>query len=305
MGASGAQARALPALYESAVVEALQAHTEMTRDPYLIQGPAQISFSGGRSSAMMLCKIVEAHGGTLPGDVYTTFANTGKEHEATLVFADRVAKHLGVTVRWVEFQPDGEKQKDRWQEVTFDTASRNGEPFTSCITQRGYLPNPVARICTQHLKIKPMEALMRTYGFGRVEKKDYSNVSGIRSDEPRRVAKMRARTDVDFVLPLADAGVTAADVVAFWKAMPFDLELPSVNGETIGGNCDLCYLKGATKLLHLIREKPSRADWWIEQEASGKLFRIDRPNYAALKIIATQPQLFDAEEEALPCECTD
>ena len=32
-------------------------------NPYLIQGPAQISFSGGRSSAMMLCKIVEAHGG--------------------------------------------------------------------------------------------------------------------------------------------------------------------------------------------------------------------------------------------------
>jgi 3'-phosphoadenosine 5'-phosphosulfate sulfotransferase (PAPS reductase)/FAD synthetase len=273
----------------------------MTRNPYLISGPAQISFSGGRSSGMMLCKIVEAHGGTLPDDVIVAFANTGKEREETLQFVDRVARHLGVAVRWIEFRPVAGPQKDRWEEVTFGTAGRNGEPFTAMTEMRGYPPNPVARICTQHLKIKPMEGLMRSLGLT-----GYVNVSGIRADEPRRIAKMRARPDVDFVLPLADAGVTKEDVVAYWKAMPFDLELPSVNGETIGGNCDLCYLKGVKKLLGLIREEPSRADWWIKQEAGGKLFRIDRPNYAALKVIAMQPQLFDAEEqESMPCECTD
>jgi len=276
------------------------------RNPYLIQGPAQISFSGGRSSAMMLCKIVEAHGGTLPEDVIVSFANTGKEETATLDFVQRVADHLSVAVNWIEFADIEGPQKDRWVAVDYATASRNGEPFAKMTERRGYLPNPVARICTQHLKIKPMEGFMRERGFGPPQSHGYTNVAGIRSDEPRRVARMRARQDIDFVLPLADAGVTAADVVGFWKAMPFDLELPSVNGETIGGNCDLCYLKGAQKLLHLIRADPARADWWIEQEASGKLFRIDRPNYAALKVIATQPQLFDAEEEeALPCECTD
>lgn len=46
---------------------------------YRVEGPAQVSFSGGRSSGMMLCKIVEAHGGTLPSDVIVAFANTGKE----------------------------------------------------------------------------------------------------------------------------------------------------------------------------------------------------------------------------------
>ena len=271
-------------------------------NPYLIQGPAQISFSGGRSSAMMLCKIVEAHGGTLPDDVIVQFANTGKEREQTLQFVQMVTDRLGVKCHWIEFAPVEGPQKDRWRTVDYMTASRNGEPFADMIKMRGYPPNPMARICTQHLKIKPMEASMRALGIT-----GYTNVAGIRADEPRRVAKMRARPDVQFVLPLADAGVTAADVVAFWKAMPFDLDLTSVDGATVAGNCDLCYLKGMGKLLHLIREQPSRADWWIEQEASGKLFRIDRPNYAALKIIAMQPQLFDAEEaeDAQPCECTD
>lgn len=274
------------------------------RNPYLIQGPAQISFSGGRSSGMMLCKIVEAYGGTLPADFLISFANTGKEREETLVFVDRLARHLGVKVFWLEYR-DAPKQKDAWTEVDFATASRNGEPFAAMTAKRGYLPNPIARICTQNLKIKPMEGLFRRE-TGILPRGNLVNVAGIRADEPRRVAKMRARQDIEFALPLADAGVMREDVVAYWKAMPFDLELPSFNGETIGGNCDLCYLKGKDKLLNLIRENPARADWWIQQEAAGKLFRIDRPNYAVLKLMATQPAFnFGDDEDSMPCECTE
>lgn len=56
-------------------------------NPYLIEGPALISFSGGRTSAYMLHEILRAHDGTLPPDVYVTFANTGKEREETLRLA--------------------------------------------------------------------------------------------------------------------------------------------------------------------------------------------------------------------------
>ena len=38
-------------------------------NPYLIKGPALISFSGGRTSGYMLNHILEAHGGRLPDDV--------------------------------------------------------------------------------------------------------------------------------------------------------------------------------------------------------------------------------------------
>ncbi len=55
-------------------------------DPFLISGPAVISFSGGRTSAYMLWRILRAHGGALPDDVVVCFANTGREMSATLDF---------------------------------------------------------------------------------------------------------------------------------------------------------------------------------------------------------------------------
>jgi hypothetical protein len=35
-------------------------------NPYLINGPALVSFSGGKTSAFMMHEILRAHGGTLP-----------------------------------------------------------------------------------------------------------------------------------------------------------------------------------------------------------------------------------------------
>ena len=49
----------------------------MESNPYKIEGPALISFSGGRTSGFMLYHILQAHGGTLPEDYFVVFANTG------------------------------------------------------------------------------------------------------------------------------------------------------------------------------------------------------------------------------------
>ena len=59
----------------------------MPSSPFRIQGPAIISFSGGRTSAYMLWRILQAHDGELPPDVHVIFANTGREMEGTLRFA--------------------------------------------------------------------------------------------------------------------------------------------------------------------------------------------------------------------------
>ncbi|WP_434609899.1 hypothetical protein [Pseudomonas sp. R1-7] len=77
-------------------------------NPYLIQGPAQIGISGGRTSGHMA---YEAHGGVLPPDVYLFFQNTGKEREETLIFIDQIAKRWNVNIVWMEWcrvygQPD-------------------------------------------------------------------------------------------------------------------------------------------------------------------------------------------------------
>jgi len=59
------------------------------RNPYRIDGPAIISFSGGRTSAYMLHQIIAAHDGLLPDDIVVCFANTGKERPETLDFVQR------------------------------------------------------------------------------------------------------------------------------------------------------------------------------------------------------------------------
>lgn len=71
-------------------------------NPYLVEGPAVISFSGGRTSGYMLAKIVEAHGGKLPADVLPIFANTGKEHEKTLEFVQACSERIA-PVTWIEY----------------------------------------------------------------------------------------------------------------------------------------------------------------------------------------------------------
>ena len=132
---------------------------------------------------------------------------------------------------------------------------------------------------------------------------------GIRADEPRRLAK----TGVGHA-PLAAVGIGAQDVGAFWRSHPFDLALPNHGGKTMHGNCDLCFLKPAAQVQSLIREKPERAVWWARMEreipamgrttATGSVFRMDRPGYAAMaKLAVDQGGLFDEEEEAIACYC--
>ena len=91
---------------------------------------------------------------------------------------------------------------------------------------------------------------------------------------------------------------------AFWSANDFDLKLPY----RTHSNCDLCFLKGADQIMSLIREKPERALWWIEQEKKiGATFRSDRPSYAAMHQMATKHgELFAFGDESIEdCACTD
>jgi 3'-phosphoadenosine 5'-phosphosulfate sulfotransferase (PAPS reductase)/FAD synthetase len=276
--------------------------------PYKILEPTVISFSGGRTSGYMLWRILQENNGIPEGSI-VIFANTGKEEEETLKFVKSCQDNWNVEIHWIEYQY-AEKPVDRWKRVTYETASRNGEPFFQLIDQNGspYLPNPVARICTAKLKIRAIHAYLKSMGWKHNENMDWV---GIRADEQRRAAKIdRERT------PLVADGITKQDVGNFWKAQPFDLGLPNMNGVTMHGNCDLCFLKPTHQIISLIREKPERADWWIAMEnhaqssnktyGDGAKFRKDRPSYAELKKFAlSHDDMFDTTEEAIACFCGD
>ena len=102
-------------------------------DPFKIIEPTVISFSGGRTSAYMLWRILQSNNG-LPSDAKVIFANTGKEEEATLEFIRDCSINWNVQIDWVEYKYS-EETKDRFKIVDFDTASRNGEPFFELIDQ--------------------------------------------------------------------------------------------------------------------------------------------------------------------------
>lgn len=286
------------------------------RDPFKITGPTCISFSGGRTSAYMLWRVLQSHGGKLPDEAVVCFANTGKEDEATLRFVRDCGEQWGVAIAWVEYR-QADEPADRWQLVNFNTASREGEPLEAAIRQRQYLPNPVTRFCTVETKIRTMHRYLRSIGWADGEG-EWDQFIGIRADEPARVARIRARPSPETVresmcMPLADAGVSVGEVASFWASQPFGLELLTVNGRTLAGNCDLCFMKPAAQVASLITEKPERAIWWARMEAlalaskpSGAVFRSDRPSYAEmLKFTQEQRDLFDPNEEAIPCFCGD
>lgn len=315
--------------------------SESVGNPYLLPSRSVVSFSGGRTSAYMLRMILDAFGDTLPEDRVVVFCNTGKENPETLDFVRQCGLNWGVRNRWLEYRR--EPGRNSFAEVDHATASRHGEPFQQLIASRDYLPNPVTRFCTAEMKIRTTNRFVRrTLGWHK-----YGNAIGLRADEPKRVAKMRKEQTVKTewtlfgdvtstdrgashptgetpLLPLADSGVRNADVLAFWRTQSFDLGLPidPVSGRTLGGNCDLCFLKGTRTIIDSIKQKPGSADWWSEREAearsakpSGATFRKDRANYAAMKRIALgmapHPLFTEADMEGMACgeevecHCTD
>lgn len=230
----------------------------------LPEGNVQIGFSGGRTSAFMLHHILEANGGIPEERVKVMFQNTGREMEQTLDFVRECGQRFGVLITWTEYRPTA----PFFEEVGYQGASRNGEPFDALIDKKQYLPNQQSRFCTQELKIRTSKRYLRSLGW-----KKWTAAVGIRADERRRI--FDEKTGEKKIVkdrwvnwhPLFDAGVTKETVGDFWRAMPFDLQLPNVKGSCWLGNCDGCFLKSERSQAVLARDFPERHAWWERAEA--------------------------------------
>lgn len=148
-------------------------------DPFLIEGPALISFSGGRTSAYMLHWILERG---LQPDVHVLFCNTGKEDDRTLDFVNECETRFNVPIRWLEYrrcflpayrsaavaatakkirgefglvfeEADG-RDEPGFVEITYETSARTTDrptethPFTNLLAMSG-VPNATTRLCTR------------------------------------------------------------------------------------------------------------------------------------------------------------
>ena len=249
--------------------------------------PYMISFSGGRTSAMMTHILLDQ---LKDEEVVVCFANTGKEEEATLEFVNNCDKLWDGRVVWLEYNyniPKQEEMDPYFLIVDFDSASRKGEPFEALINRRGFIPNVVSRFCTQEMKVRVIKKYMQHLGY-----KEWFNVVGLRFDEPNRwrgkAGPVKGQVWENW-FPLVEMRITKPDVLAFWKKMPFDLELKEYQG-----NCDACFLKGKKKMQQIAREAPEKLDWWIAQEKKvGATFNKRYSFETLLKTVTQQPELFD------------
>jgi len=275
------------------------------KNPFLLDTPAVVSFSGGRTSGYMLYRILEVHNWKLPEGIKVVFCNTGKERPETLDFVERCSLEWGVDIVWLEYRYDN---GPGLQVVNYATASRNGEPLEAAINARcgnsGYLPNPLVRYCTIETKIKTTIRYLEWLGWYY-----WTNAIGFRYDEPRRMAKLKGEgrcKNEDSVAPLFQARIMKSNVLRFWKSNSFDLQL-----EPWQSNCDACFLKDQSFILETFRRNPELAEWWIKQEERGGLFRNDRARYSTLLELSQRPGLFDqfdpeaADELSISCHCTD
>jgi hypothetical protein len=210
-----------------------------------------ISFSGGRTSAVMTKMLLEKYRDT-DTEISVTFANTGCEHEATLEFVKACDEHFGFGTVWIEAVITHEKGVGpRSKVVDFETASRKGEPFEEYIKKSG-MPGPTHPHCTARLKEDVMYDYRRKLGW---HHKSYWTAIGIRADECDRVsAKAKEK---QFYYPLVEWGITKDMVASECKKWPFDL---MIKGDHYG-NCTWCWKKSMRKLMTLAVEEPSIFDF--------------------------------------------
>jgi 3'-phosphoadenosine 5'-phosphosulfate sulfotransferase (PAPS reductase)/FAD synthetase len=116
-------------------------------DPFKITEPTCISFSGGRTSAFMLWRVIQSGGGQLPCQAVVCFANTGKEDEATLKFVQDCSDNWNVPIAWIEYQ----QEEPGFKIVNFETAGREGQAFESLLTKKSKYLRPISLIITTRL----------------------------------------------------------------------------------------------------------------------------------------------------------
>lgn len=217
-----------------------------------------ISFSGGETSAFMtqwLLKNARSHYDVI--DV--VFANTGQENEETLEFVEKCDKYFGLGVTWIEgVVHHGERKGSTHKIVNYESANRDGAVYEEYIRKYG-VPNHAFPQCTRELKTNPLKSYRRSLGWG---PGTYDTAIGIRNDEVDRVnSKYRESRLIYPLIPWSSwvhvpGGMTKPQINAFWRDMPFRLELKGYQG-----NCKWCWKKTLRKHLTLMKESPEIYDF--------------------------------------------
>lgn len=219
-----------------------------------------ISFSGGRTSAYMTWWLLNEWEDRDNWEMIVVFANTGLEAEGTLFFVDECSNEWNVPIYWVEaniIDENGVPYSEKgWsvghKVVTYETASRNGEPFEQMISMLG-IPSDNAPFCSYQLKRKAIESYVKSINFN-----DFYIAIGIRHDETSRITFGNRKV----MYPLATLNpVTKRQVSEWWGKQSFDLGIHPDEG-----NCVNCWKKDFPRLARNVLRIPQSFEWWETME---------------------------------------
>lgn len=214
-----------------------------------------ISFSGGRTSAKLARKLQQS---PMADNQYFVFMNTGAEDERTLDFVNKCDKEWGLNLVWLEavIHPDkGVATKHKI--VTYDTASRECEPFYAMVEKYG-VPNKSYPHCNRELKLQVFNSwLSETCP-------DAHRAIGIRIDEIDRMAANMEEMKIIYPL-ISKWPSNKSDVLGWWAKQGFDLNLPEHYG-----NCVTCWKKSDRKLLTIANDNPRLFDHFDKMEIIAK-----------------------------------
>lgn len=211
-----------------------------------------ISFSGGRTSAYMLWWLMNEWEDRHNWEIIVVFANTGKEVEGTLFFVDECSQEWDIPIIWVEGYPSdkGKGWAVNAKVVTYETASRNGEPFEAMIARLG-IPSTDAPFCSPQLKREAIKSYAKSIGW-----KDYYVAIGMRIDEPKRVNRKSKKQKIIYALVDLNPK-TKIEINSWWLNQSFDLKIHPDDG-----NCDGCWKKRFERLVRIMERKPETFYWW-------------------------------------------
>lgn len=226
--------------------------------------PTIAGISGGSTSGMLaaLCG----------RPILFSFQNTGREAARTYEFLCELEVAIDQPVVWLEFRPPKKRGdrpcKSRVEVVTAGSADRTGAPFEMLMQTLNAFrktkgKGPIApwwksRICTTYMKTRTARNYVVSRGWTA-----WNEFVGLRVDEPDRVRKLRVGVPkrIGRFAPLSDAGITKADVDAFWAAQSFRLGL-----DPLMGNCTGCFLKDQADLSRALAQPEADAEWWARMQ---------------------------------------
>lgn len=215
-----------------------------------------VSFSGGRSSALLVYLMKKQH-----PDTDFVFMDTGAEHPKTYEFVKNVVNYFDINLTCLRVVVNPELGSgNSYRIISLDELKQDLQPFRDVCYKYG-LPYLGGAFCTRAMKLEPFTR----YCNNKYGKNNYQTWLGIRADEPRR---LKAKDGYSYLADICD--FDKQDVINWWKRQPFDLEIP----EHLG-NCVFCIKKSISKIALATRDEHKMAENFINL--------IDDPNIRAVE----------------------